>query len=172
MPWRRLVGLKDQYQVAFANDPDSDRHGIVTPSAGLMNPNHYLAVAIQYLLTHRPKWPHGRCCRQDAGQQQHDRSRRAETWAQAVRDAGRLQVVCAGPVRRHRSASAARRARARASCGRTARCGRPTRTVRSWTCWRRKLRRVTGKDPGEHYQELTAEVRHAVLHAHRCAGHS
>jgi phosphoglucomutase len=54
----RLVGLKDQYQVAFANDPDSDRHGIVTPVAGLMNPNHYLAVAIQYLLTHRPKWRH------------------------------------------------------------------------------------------------------------------
>ena len=52
----RLVGLKDQYRVAFANDPDSDRHGIVTPSAGLMNPNHYLAVAIRYLLTHRPDW--------------------------------------------------------------------------------------------------------------------
>lgn len=52
----RLVALKDQYQVAFANDPDSDRHGIVTPVAGLMNPNHYLAVAIQYLLTHRPQW--------------------------------------------------------------------------------------------------------------------
>jgi len=53
----RLVGLKDGYRVAFANDPDSDRHGIVTPSAGLMNPNHYLAVAIGYLLTHRPHWP-------------------------------------------------------------------------------------------------------------------
>jgi phosphoglucomutase len=52
----RLVDLKDQYQVAFANDPDSDRHGIVTPTAGLMNPNHYLAVAIRYLLTHRPQW--------------------------------------------------------------------------------------------------------------------
>jgi phosphoglucomutase len=52
----RLVGLKDQYQVAFANDPDSDRHGIVTPVAGLMNPNHYLAVAIRYLLTHRSHW--------------------------------------------------------------------------------------------------------------------
>jgi phosphoglucomutase len=53
----RLVGLKDRYDVAFANDPDSDRHGIVTPSSGLMNPNHYLAVAIHYLLTHRPHWP-------------------------------------------------------------------------------------------------------------------
>jgi len=53
----RLVGLKDHYQLAFANDPDSDRHGIVTPVAGLMNPNHYLAVAIQYLLTHRDRWP-------------------------------------------------------------------------------------------------------------------
>ena len=52
-----LVGLKDRYRVAFANDPDSDRHGIVTPSAGLMNPNHFLAVAINYLLQHRPQWP-------------------------------------------------------------------------------------------------------------------
>jgi phosphoglucomutase len=53
----RFVDLKNQYDVAFANDPDSDRHGIVTPSSGLMNPNHYLAVAIRYLLTHRPNWP-------------------------------------------------------------------------------------------------------------------
>ncbi|MEI6633753.1 MAG: phosphoglucomutase (alpha-D-glucose-1,6-bisphosphate-dependent) [Chlamydiota bacterium] len=51
-----LVKLKDRYRVAFGNDPDADRHGIVTPSAGLMNPNHYLAVAIRYLLTHRPGW--------------------------------------------------------------------------------------------------------------------
>jgi phosphoglucomutase len=54
----RLVGMKEQFQVAFANDPDSDRHGIVTPTAGLMNPNHYLAVAVRYLLTHRPQWRH------------------------------------------------------------------------------------------------------------------
>jgi phosphoglucomutase len=53
----RLVGLKDRFRVAFANDPDADRHGIVTRSAGLMNPNHYLAVAIRYLLGHRPRWP-------------------------------------------------------------------------------------------------------------------
>ena len=51
-----LVKLKDQYQVAFGNDTDADRHGVVTPSVGLLNPNHYLAVAIQYLLTHREQW--------------------------------------------------------------------------------------------------------------------
>lgn len=51
-----LVSLKDRFQVAFGNDADADRHGIVVPSLGLMNPNHYLAVAIHYLLTHRPCW--------------------------------------------------------------------------------------------------------------------
>ena len=52
-----LVKLKDRFDIAFGNDPDADRHGIVTPSAGLLNPNHYLAVAIRYLLTYRPQWP-------------------------------------------------------------------------------------------------------------------
>ena len=56
-----LVAMKDRFQVAFGNDPDSDRHGIVTPSAGLMNPNHYLAVAIRYLLQHRPQWSAAAC---------------------------------------------------------------------------------------------------------------
>ncbi len=51
-----LVALKDRFDVAFGNDPDSDRHGIVVRSAGLMNPNHYLAVAISYLLQNRPLW--------------------------------------------------------------------------------------------------------------------
>jgi phosphoglucomutase len=52
----RLIGLKDLFDIAFGNDPDADRHGIVTRSAGLMNPNHYLAAAIFYLFTHRPDW--------------------------------------------------------------------------------------------------------------------
>lgn len=52
-----LVEMKDQFDVAFGTDPDADRHGIVTRSVGLMNPNHFLAVAIHYLLTHRPDWP-------------------------------------------------------------------------------------------------------------------
>ena len=52
-----LVALKDRFDIAWGNDADVDRHGIVTPSIGLLNPNHYLAVAIQYLLSHRPAWP-------------------------------------------------------------------------------------------------------------------
>jgi phosphoglucomutase len=51
-----LVAMRDRFDVAFANDADHDRHGIVTPTAGLMNPNHYLAVAISYLFTHRSLW--------------------------------------------------------------------------------------------------------------------
>jgi phosphoglucomutase len=52
-----LVGRSDRFDVAWGNDPDADRHGIVTRTSGLMNPNHYLAVAINYLLAHRPQWP-------------------------------------------------------------------------------------------------------------------
>ncbi|MFN2222965.1 MAG: phosphoglucomutase, alpha-D-glucose phosphate-specific, partial [Candidatus Promineifilaceae bacterium] len=51
-----LIGLKDRFDIAFGNDPDYDRHGIVTKSVGLMNPNHYLAVAIWYLFQNRPEW--------------------------------------------------------------------------------------------------------------------
>jgi phosphoglucomutase len=58
-PWAMagLVGLRDEFDVAWACDPDADRHGIVTASSGLMNPNQYLAVAIEYLLRMRPEWP-------------------------------------------------------------------------------------------------------------------
>ncbi|MCW2609347.1 MAG: phosphoglucomutase [Cryptosporangiaceae bacterium] len=52
-----LIAQRDSYQIATGNDADADRHGIVTPDAGLMNPNHYLAVAIEYLCTNRPDWP-------------------------------------------------------------------------------------------------------------------
>src|SRR5436305_216622 len=52
----RLIGMRDRFDVAFANDTDADRHGIVTRSNGLMNPNHYLAAAIAYLFAHRPQW--------------------------------------------------------------------------------------------------------------------
>ncbi len=53
----RLIGLRDRFDLAFAADPDADRHGIVSRGTGLMNPNHFLAVAISYLFAHRPQWP-------------------------------------------------------------------------------------------------------------------
>jgi len=57
-PWAMagLIAMKDRFDVAFGNDADSDRHGIVTPAGGLLNPNHYLAVAVDYLFRHRPGW--------------------------------------------------------------------------------------------------------------------
>ena len=54
-----LIGLQDRFDIAFGNDPDFDRHGIVAPGTGLLNPNHYLAVAVAYLFTHRSGWPAG-----------------------------------------------------------------------------------------------------------------
>ncbi len=60
-PWAMasLVALRERFDVAFGNDPDADRHGIVTPEGGLLNPNHFLAAAADYLLQHRPGWPAG-----------------------------------------------------------------------------------------------------------------
>ncbi len=71
-----LVGLKDDFDIAWGNDPDADRHGIVTRSAGLLNPNHYLAVAIQYLLRNRPEWPATAVVGKTLVEQQLDRPRR------------------------------------------------------------------------------------------------
>ena len=87
-----LIGLKDQFDVAFACDTDHDRHGIVTKSAGLMPPNHYLAVCIHYLFRIAHGWRGGRGGREDRGQQQHDRSRGGEAGAAAVRSAGGIQI--------------------------------------------------------------------------------
>ena len=152
----RLVGLKDRYQVAFANDPDSDRHGIVTPVAGLMNPNHYLAVAIRYLLTHRPEW------RRDAvvGKTLVSSSmidRVVEKLGRELREVpvgfiwfvpGLFDGSCCFGGEESAGASFLRR----------------DGTV--WTTDKdgpimdllaAEITALTGKDPGEHYRELTAE---------------
>ena len=69
-----LVSMRDRFDVAFANDTDTDRHGIVSRTAGLLNPNHYLAVAISYLFNNRENWPTNVSGRQDRRQQRHYRS--------------------------------------------------------------------------------------------------
>ena len=89
-----LVGRKDEYAIATGNDADADRHGIVTPDAGLMNPNHFLAVAIAHLFGGaRPGWSDGHAHRQDPGVELDDRPRRRVDRQAAGRGAGRLQVV-------------------------------------------------------------------------------
>ena len=70
-----LVAMRDRFDVAFANDADHDRHGIVTPTAGLLNPNHYLAVAMSYLFSTSTRVVIRSGGRKDGGQQQHHRSR-------------------------------------------------------------------------------------------------
>ena len=89
-----LIGRKDEYQIATGNDADSDRHGIVTPDAGLMNPNHFLAVAIGYLFGGAPARLAGdRADRQDARVELDDRPRRRRPRQGDGRGAGRVQVV-------------------------------------------------------------------------------
>ena len=133
-----LVKLKDQFDIAFANDTDADRHGIVTRSLGLMNPNHYLAVAIHYLLTHRPQWSRQGRCRQDPRQQWPHRPGRGSARPHLVRSAGWFQVVCRRALRR--LVLFWRRGKCRSEFPAAGRhvCGRPTRTDPSWTCWQRR----------------------------------
>jgi phosphoglucomutase len=134
---QRLIGLKDRFQIAFACDTDHDRHGVVTRSAGLLAPNHYLSVAVFYLLQHRPRW------RSDAAvgktvvsSQMIDRvaaklKRKLyevpvgfKWFVEGLLD-GSLGFGGEG-VRVHRSS------------GWTAASGRPTRTESSQPCWRRR----------------------------------
>ena len=135
-----LIGKRASFDIATGNDADSDRHGIVTPD-GLMNPNHFLAVAIAYLYGRAGRLARRRGDRQDARVLVDDRPRRGVARAAPVGGARRLQVVRAGPARRLGRASAARSRRARRSCAATAACGRPTRTASCSPCWRRRSRR-------------------------------
>ena len=166
-----LVRLKDQYRVAFANDTDADRHGIVTPSVGLMNPNHYLAVAIQYLLTHRPSWPAQAVVGKTlVSSSMIDRvvsklgRRLSEVpvgfkWFVA-RVAGRL-VLLRWRGERRRELPAARRD------GVDDRQGRPDHESA-----RGRDHRPHGQGSGRAFPGAGGRVRHALLHAHRCGGHT
>ena len=94
-----LVARRGDYQIATGNDADADRHGIVTSDGGLMNPNHYLAVAIGYLYANRPGLAGRHRHRQDGRQLVDDRLRRARPGQAPGRDPRRVQVVRAGPDR-------------------------------------------------------------------------
>ena len=124
-----LIQMRDKFDVAFANDTDADRHGIVTRSGGLMNPNHFLAAAIAYLFAHRPEWGEGCGDRQDHRLQLDHRPCREEAEPQAGRDAGRDSNGLSRGSAAARSALPARRARAPPSSSGTERCGPPTRTA-------------------------------------------
>ena len=165
----RLIGLKDHFDVAFANDPDADRHGIVTASVGLMNPNHYLAVAIRYLLGHRPRWPaHVAVGKTLVSSSLIDR---------VVERLGRR--LCEVPVGFKWFVPGL----FDGSCcfGGEESAGasflRHDGTV--WTTDKdgpimdllaAEITARTGKDPGEHYRELVGRVRRVSLHARRRAG--
>ncbi len=96
-----LIANRESYQIATGNDADSDRHGIVTPDGGLLNPNHYLSVAIDYLYTHRPSWPGSTAVGKTAVSSSIIDRVVAGTGPQASRSAGRLQVVRRRIARRH-----------------------------------------------------------------------
>jgi Phosphoglucomutase len=151
-----LVSLKDRFDVAFGNDPDADRHGIVTPSVGLMNPNHYLAVAIRLPPGSPAAVVNSRRRRQNPGQQLSHRPRRRKPGSQTVGGTGGLQVVYARPVRR--LLLLRRRGKRRREF--------PAADGTVWSTDKdglilsllaAEITARTGKDPGAHYQELTAE---------------
>ena len=79
-----LIGLKDQFDIAFACDTDHDRHGIVTKSSGLLPPNHYLSAAILYLFQHRPRWSKNAAVGKNPRQQPNDRQSRRKIGAQTL----------------------------------------------------------------------------------------
>ncbi|MGQ7789589.1 hypothetical protein ACULNC_09405 [Shigella flexneri] len=147
-----LLALRDKFDLAFANDPDYDRHGIVTP-AGLMNPNHYLAVAIKLPV------PASSAVGQDVAVGKTLVS--SAMIDRVVNDLGRKLVEVPvgfkwfvdGSVRRQLRLWR-RRERGASSCVSTARRGPPTKTASLCVCSAAEITAVTGKNPQEHYNEL------------------
>ena len=136
-----LIGNKDAYAIATGNDADADRHGIVTPDAGLMNPNAYLGGGDPVPLRPPPGLAGRRRHRQDPGVVLDDRPGGRGPGPDARRGAGRLQVVRARACAAARSASAARSRPAPRSWPWTAAPGPPTRTASCWPCWPARSRR-------------------------------
>ena len=132
----RLVALRDRFDLALGNDADADRHGVVTPGAGLLNPNHFLSAAIAYLFGGARGWGPEVGGRQDARVVVDDRPGRGRPRPAARRGARSGSSGSSTGWSTGRSGSAARRAPGRRSCAATAASGRPTRTGSSPTCSR------------------------------------
>ena len=158
-PWAMagLVGLKDRFDISFGTDPDADRHGIVTRTAGLLNPNHYLAVAIRYLLEHRPGWP------------------RSSAIGKTLVSSAIIDRVVAKHGRRLLEVPVGFKWFTRGLFEGTCCFGGEESAGASFLCrdgtvWTTdkdgillgllaaEISAVTGKDPGEHYREITAEL--------------
>ena len=157
----RLRDMAGDFDVAFANDPDADRHGIVTPGAGLLNPNHHLAACIAYLFGGNRDWGEDVGDRQDARLEQHHRRGRARPRPPAGRGARRLQVVRRRPRRGHA------RLRRRGERGRLVPASRRQR----WSTDKdglipcllaAEMKARTGQDPGEVYAGLADRFGHAA----------
>ncbi len=156
-----LVALKDKFDIAFGNDPDYDRHGIVTKSAGLLNPNHYLAVAIHYLYTHRSGW------RADAaiGKTLVSSSMIDRVAADLGRDLKEVPVGFKWFVNGLLDGSYGFGGEESAGASFLRKDGTVWTTDKDGiilcllAC---EILAVTGKDPGEHYQELVAQFGNPV----------
>jgi phosphoglucomutase len=156
-----LIELKDKFDIAFGNDPDYDRHGIVTKSSGLLNPNHYLAVAIQYLFTHRAGW------RADAaiGKTLVSSSMIDRVAAELGRDLQEVPVGFKWFVNGLIDGSSGFGGEESAGASFLRKDGTVWTTDKDGiilcllAC---EILAVTGKDPGEHYQELVARFGNPV----------
>ena len=156
-----LIAQKDKFQLATGNDADADRHGIVTPDGGLMNPNHYLAVAISYLFRVRTDWPADAAIGKTLVSSSMIDRVAADLGRQLDRGAGRLQVVRARACSTARSASAARRAPGRRSCAATAAPWTTDKDGILLDLLASEILATTGRTPSEHYRRPDREVRRA-----------
>ena len=159
------------FRIATGNDADSDRHGIVTAD-GLMNPNHFLAVAIGYLYAHRPGWsPDAGVGKTAVSSSMIDRVT-ADLGRKLVETPVGFKWFVPGPAATARSASAARRARARRSCAPTAGSWTTDKDGIILALLASEITAVTGQTPSERYRGADRSVRRPRLRAHRRGLHA
>ena len=164
----RMVGLKERFDVAFASDTDADRHGIVSRSHGLLDPNHYLSVAISYLFANRPQWSQSVAVGKTVVS--------SSMIDRVVNKLGRRLVEVPVGFKWFveglidgslgfggEESSGATFLRRDGTVWTTDKDGLVPNLLAA------EITARTGKDPGEHYQATDSRVRHIVLHTHRCA---